>query len=72
MTAESIQIVGLDNLPDLVRPAELAAVLGVAKTTLWRWSKAGNGPKRITIGGTVFFARADIQHWLNAHRREGV
>jgi predicted DNA-binding transcriptional regulator AlpA len=68
----SLAPAAISELPELIRPAQLAAALGVAKTTIWRWSKGGNGPKRIAIGGSVFFAREDISQWINAHKRDGL
>jgi predicted DNA-binding transcriptional regulator AlpA len=42
----------LDNLPDsaLVSVAELANLVGVQPTTIWRWAKSGLLPQPQRIG----------------------
>lgn len=62
----------ISKLPELVKPAQLTHALGINKTTLWRWCKAGNGPKRVAIGATVFFQREDVLAWLAKHKRTGL
>jgi predicted DNA-binding transcriptional regulator AlpA len=61
----------ISGLPELILPPQLATALGVHRTTLWRWIKAGNGPKRIVIGATVFFQKEDVLTWLAAHKHQG-
>ncbi len=62
----------LSKLPELVKPAQLTHALGIAKSTLWRWCKAGIGPKRVAVGATVFFQREDVLVWLEKHKRAGL
>lgn len=58
----------ISSLPEIILQSELIAALGVHKTTLWRWHKAGNGPKQITISGKVFYQREDVLAWLDANK----
>lgn len=60
----------IDNdMPQLVK-TELAAILtGLSASTLNKLRVSGGGPAYIKLGRSVFYARADIDLWLNASRR---
>lgn len=50
------------------KPKELAAELGVAEVTLWRWRRDGVGPRAIRLGPhAIRYARADVADWLESH-----
>lgn len=44
---------------------ELAAFLGVSRSTLFRIRERGAGPRSIKLGSAVRFRRADVETWLN-------
>lgn len=47
------------------RPAS-HGMIGVSKTTLWRWIKDGAFPKPIKLSaGVTVWRMSDIQQWLN-------
>jgi excisionase family DNA binding protein len=57
---------------DLLKPAEVAARLGVSRTWLYAAAKAGRIPS-IRIGGSdgpLRFVRDDLQRWIEAARAE--
>lgn len=57
----------------IYRPADLAEVLGVGRTTIYRMEKRGELPPRRKISsGTRGWPRAEIEEWLdNRPRVEG-
>lgn len=51
----------------IVRPAELAKLLGISKATLFRWTKEGVLPPRRKLGPNVsFFFRGELDRWLES------
>jgi predicted DNA-binding transcriptional regulator AlpA len=52
----------------------LAKKLGVKPVTLWRWRKAGIGPKCIRLEGSgyVRYSIADVDEWLESRTVRGV
>jgi predicted DNA-binding transcriptional regulator AlpA len=49
----------------IVRPAELAAALGVSTVTLWHWRKNGTLPEPITFGPRfVGWPNQVLTRWL--------
>lgn len=57
---------------DVLIPAEVAEMLGVAEGTLTQWRYRGQGPPFVRLGGgrgaAVRYLRADIDAWLKRHR----
>lgn len=52
----------------ILRPTELAAILGVSTVTLWKWEKAGELPPRRKMtksGKAVGWLSTDIEKWLD-------
>ena len=47
-------------MTDLLRPAEVAVLLGVSAKTVSRWADLGALPVIITVGGHRRFRRADV------------
>lgn len=43
---------------------DLAAELGIAKQTLYRWRTEGKGPRGHKLGAHLRFAREDVDSWL--------
>jgi len=51
----------------LLRPAEVASLLGVHRSTLWRWVKRGGFPAPLQLGGVAIgFRQRDVAEWLDA------
>lgn len=51
----------------ILRPGQLADMLGVSKTTLWRMEKRGELPQRIKISRrAVGWLESDIKEWLES------
>jgi excisionase family DNA binding protein len=62
------------STPDLIRPAVLAASLGVSRTWLYEAAKNGRIPS-IRIGGEegpLRFVPADIAQWIDEARAQWV
>ncbi|CAM4329490.1 helix-turn-helix transcriptional regulator [Vibrio agarivorans] len=55
-----------------LRQKEVAQILGVTTTTLWRWRKSGIITQPIQLSDQVVGWRAStIEQWLEAKTREG-
>lgn len=53
----------------LIRPIQLAKLLGVSKSTLWRLEKSGELPKRVTISERIVgWKESDIEEWLESRK----
>jgi excisionase family DNA binding protein len=46
---------------------ELAEMLSVPVSTVYRWNYAGTGPRAIKVGKYVRYRRVDVETWLEAH-----
>ena len=50
-----------------IRAQELATMLAVHRTTLWRWVRDGHLPRPVQLGpNTVAWNSAEIEAWLTA------
>lgn len=54
----------------LLSVAEVAALLGISRSTLWRWISAGHFPSPLQVGPTVHGKRGwpsfMVESWLQA------
>ena len=48
---------------------EAAAFLGLSPRSLDRWRVSGEGPAFRKFGGSVRYARADLDAWADSRRR---
>ena len=49
----------------LIRQRELCTMMGVSRSTLFRWEKAGLFPPRLRIGPhTIAWRKSDVDEWL--------
>ncbi|MFU8862219.1 MAG: helix-turn-helix transcriptional regulator [Cyclonatronaceae bacterium] len=57
----------MNNSLRIIRPSELARIMGISSVTLWRREKAGKLPKRRKIGSrAVGWLSSDVE----AHLKE--
>jgi predicted DNA-binding transcriptional regulator AlpA len=57
------------NNINIIRINELASLLGVSRTTLWRMEKDRELPSRINVSqGVSGWLESDIKAWLENHR----
>jgi predicted DNA-binding transcriptional regulator AlpA len=57
--------------PQFIRVQGLSALLGISRTTIWRWEKEGHLPPARIIGGGETrpihgWLRSEINEWLNS------
>ena len=53
----------------IVRAAELASLLGISQTSLWRWRQSGDFPKPVALGPRmVGWKVTEVEAWLNESR----
>lgn len=56
----------------IIRPKQLAKLLGVSSMTLWRWEQRGDLPKKIPLGpNTRGYRRSDIEAFFGPAGRGG-
>ena len=54
-----------------IRPQELAIMLAVHRTTLWRWVRDGHLPRPVKLGpNTVAWESTQVDAWLAAREAE--
>jgi predicted DNA-binding transcriptional regulator AlpA len=56
----------------ILRPNEAAERLGVARSTLWRWAKDPNFPRKykLSAGGAVGWSEDELAAWLERQRAQ--
>ncbi len=52
----------------LLRPDEIASLLGIPLATIYRWRSRGDGPSGIRVGHHVRYRREDVERWLDEQR----
>lgn len=62
--------IDVSNPKDLVGEVELAARLGVSRSTLQSWRYHGRGPRYVKIGRLVRYRNADVDAFLAACTRD--
>ncbi|WP_229383732.1 helix-turn-helix transcriptional regulator [Microbacterium allomyrinae] len=57
---------GFEDVPAVMAPKALAAILDVTPKTLERWRDAKTGPKWLKLPGSslIRYTRADVLAWL--------
>ena len=54
-------------VPELLTTREAATLCGIGERSLWRWSRSGQAPPPVKIGGTaVRYRRAELLDWIEA------
>lgn len=54
-------------MPELMRPVEVAKVLGVTVATLANWRTANRGPRWRRLGSIVRYDKDDVRAWIEAN-----
>lgn len=54
-------------LPQFVGVVEVAAMLRIDKSTVYRWTSAGGLPRPSRIGGTLRWRLDALLSWIEAH-----
>ena len=58
--------------PEFLRIREVLRMLGVSRSTLWRWIRIGDFPAPVRLGGprtrAVAIRRTDIERWINSRQ----
>lgn len=47
--------------------SETSKILGVSKTSLWRWRKKGIGPKWVMVANRIQYEKEDVYKWRFAN-----
>jgi len=50
----------------LLTAEELAAYLGVPRSTLYGWKYRGDGPPAIRVGRLLRYRSSEVERWLDA------
>jgi len=59
-----------------IKVGEVSRWLGVARSTIYRWTEEGHFPKPVVLGpekdknSTTRWLKADVEQWLNSRPRE--
>lgn len=56
--------ISIKDLPDICRPWQVAAAMGISLGTLASWRHAGNGPKYLKCNRLVRYRRDDVVAFL--------
>jgi predicted DNA-binding transcriptional regulator AlpA len=56
---------------EILRSPDPEQQIGVSRTTLWRWERAGHFPKRIKLAGRASgYLRSEVEKWLQDRAAE--
>ena len=50
----------------LLRPAQVAALLNVHRCTIWRWVSQGRFPAPLKMGTATGFRQSDVADWIDS------
>lgn len=56
----------LSNPDRLLTVGQLAEVTGVPTQTVYKWSAAGTGPRRLRLGKHLRYRASDVRAWLDS------
>ena len=59
----------MEQTPRLLRPRDAAAYTGFRKSSLDKFRCSGSGPRFIRRGSAIFYAREDLDSWLESMPR---
>ena len=53
--------------PYIYRPSECARIVGLGRSTLYAWERAGRFPRRVNLAGNVAgWLATDVEAWLTS------
>lgn len=56
---------------EILRSPDPERLIGVHRTTLWRWERAGHFPKRIKLASRASgYLRSEVEKWLQDRAAE--
>ncbi len=56
----------------ILRPSQVARMLGISKPTIWRLEKKGDFPPKIQLGSNMTgYLADDIEEWISKRITEG-
>lgn len=55
-----------NGVKTLLCEQEVAAIMRLSITTLWRWRRDGTGPKFQRIGRLIRYRQEDVQSWIDS------
>lgn len=63
--ANQITLTEFDSLPNeaRLRPAQVAQLEGISRSTLWRWCRSKTFPKPSKVGGITSWSVGDIRRF---------
>ena len=51
----------------ILRPRDVCRVIGLSRTTLWRWQRAGDFPRPVRLGrNSIGWRASTVQEWIDA------
>ncbi|MGB3724442.1 MAG: AlpA family phage regulatory protein [Glaciecola sp.] len=54
-----------------IRAKEIAKLLGVNESTIWRWRKKKKFPEPFNLGpNTVVWSKSSIEKWVNSRSKD--
>lgn len=53
-------------MPLLISAAQLGALLGVNRSTIWTWNASGRIPLPVKIGGCTRWRADEVRAWVEA------
>lgn len=69
-----VEQISIDDLPDICKPWQVAAAIGISLGTLASWRHTGDGPKYLKCNRLVRYRREDVLSFLKdseiAHTKE--
>ncbi|WP_375105306.1 helix-turn-helix domain-containing protein [Paenibacillus sp. RS8] len=63
--------VGINKLPEFLKPDEVAAYLGVSRNTVYRWCKAGE-IESVKVRKTLRIQKTTLLGWIAKQERASV
>lgn len=60
--------IAIKDLPDFLKPDEVAAYLGVSRNTIYRWCKAGD-IESIKVRKTLLIQKSTLLDWIAEQER---
>lgn len=54
------------EIPKLLRYEDMKRIFGISRSSLYRWEKEGDFPKRVQMGAnSIAWKQEDVMEWIN-------